>query len=67
MTQERRRTGGPTGRELARPLAVLALALAATAVLWHLLVREPGRDAREHLSQGDRTALERVLRGATGG
>jgi hypothetical protein len=67
MLQDGRRGQGMPLEAVVRPLAMLVAGVAVSAALWHVLMLDPGVPAgqrglsAERLSQGDRTALERLL------
>lgn len=62
MTRGQDRPAFPRGA-LARPLAILAIGIVASAALWAMMLRdERVRSVDVHLSRDDRAALDRAVR-----
>ena len=67
MLQDGRRGQGMPLGAVVRPVVMLVAGVAASAVLWRVLMLDPGGPggerglSAEHLSHTDRAALERLL------
>ena len=67
MSQEGRRNQGMPPGVVLRPVAMLVAGVAASALLWHVLMLGPGPRVGqelgvERLAHGHRAALERLLK-----